>query len=173
MQANGGRPLPPAQLLQLRDTDHPRPIVLVAPPSPPAGSQPAPTASATPTPTQTPTPTPSVRTSPGRPLMPDRHVMPVSPATSALPAPSATVLGSPAPPSPAASPVDRRVIPERSSEFRSGQSSDAAAPLPVPSREAAPTQQQFERAPLPAAREGAPPAPPPPPPKIASPSGLR
>jgi hypothetical protein len=150
MQANGGRPLPPAQLLQLRDTDHPRPIVLVAPPSPAAGSQPAPTASAA--------PTPSVRTSPSRPLMPDRHVMPVSPATPALPAPSATVLGSPAPPSPAASPVDRRVIPERSSEFRSGQSSDAAAALPVPSREAPPTQQQFERAPP------APPSPPPPPP---------
>jgi hypothetical protein len=87
MRANGGRPLPPAQLQQLRDTDHPRPIILVAPPSRSA-------------PTQTPAdaPMPSVRATPARPLIPDRHVMPVTPALSSsapaqpLPVPSRQAL---------------------------------------------------------------------------------
>ena len=156
MRVNGGRPLTPAQLQLLRDTDHPRAIILVAPPQRSTPSQPASTPMPTPTPTSTPsmratvtstgsmepTPTPSVPDMPRRTPMPERHVMPVEPA---LPAPSATVLGSPAPPSP---PADRRAIPERSPQFRSALAPEASPPpLPVPLREAAPVRQQFDRAP--------------------------
>lgn len=54
MQVNGGRPLPPTQLQRLRDTDHPRPIILVAPqrstPSQPASTAPSATVPGPPAP---------------------------------------------------------------------------------------------------------------------------
>ncbi len=95
-------------------------------------------------------PTPAVRATPGRPIMPDRQVMPVMPVTTVAPV---------APAAPAAPPIDRRAIPERSPQFR-----PSAPPLPVPSREAAPPAQQFERPPPPVSREpeSREPAPPPP-----------
>jgi len=50
MRVNGGRPLPPAQLQQLRDTDRPRPVILVAPLPRPAPSATVPGPPATPAP---------------------------------------------------------------------------------------------------------------------------
>jgi len=66
MQVNGGRPLPRAQLQQLRDTDHPRPIILVAPPQ-----------RLTPSPPASPTPSTTVPGSPAPPALPaDRRAIP-------------------------------------------------------------------------------------------------
>jgi hypothetical protein len=160
IRANGGRALPPAQLQQLRGPENPRPNVVLAPPTPRS----EPTAPASPATGVTPlTPAnPATRTTPVSPVASAIRVTPVAAVTPVSPTPSRST------------PIDRRVIPERSPQYQPPMQSSApaqsqslaqsrgqGADLGAPPHRQAVEPGDWRRPPPPAA----PPPPPPPPPR--------
>jgi hypothetical protein len=139
MRTTRGRALPPLQLQQLRASEPPRAVILVAPVP------------------QAPRPTPQPPAL-GRPLSPERHVLPVTPGAAAAPSAPANLRSAPlATPeaSPRSTPIDRRVIPERSPQFRAPPAAEAPSEAPSEARSEAPSEGTAP------ASQPRPPAPPP------------